>query len=176
MQFVGNPYVWGGTSLTNGADCSGFTMQVFAHFGVSLSHSSWAQSSSGTRVSASEAQPGDLIFYQSSGSATGGHVGIYIGGGKMVSALSSKYGICVSTVDYGKAGPHLPPSAVTPIQTPQSKIRNEFMTAAPDRNGQGAVYPSGGFPSPALSPWRNHVLRQFHGIPGRLQFLDCSRQ
>ena len=104
MQFVGNPYVWGGTSLTNGADCSGFTMKVFAHFGVSLSHSSWAQSSSGTRVSASEAQPGDLIFYQSSGSATGGHVGIYIGGGKMVSALSSKYGICVSTVDYDKAG------------------------------------------------------------------------
>lgn len=104
MQFVGNPYVWGGTSLTNGADCSGFTMKVFAHFGVSLSHSSWAQSSSGVRVSASDAQPGDLIFYQSSGSATGGHVGIYIGGGKMVSALSSKYGICVSTVNYDKAG------------------------------------------------------------------------
>ena len=104
MQFVGNPYVWGGTSLTNGCDCSGFTMQVYAHFGVRLSHSSWAQSSSGTRVSASEAQPGDLIFYQSSGSATGGHVGIYIGGGKMVSALSSKYGICVSTVNYDKTG------------------------------------------------------------------------
>lgn len=104
MQFVGNPYVWGGTSLTNGCDCSGFTMKIYAHFGVSLSHSSWAQSSSGVRVSASEAQPGDLIFYQTSGSSTGGHVGIYIGNGQMVSALSSKYGICVSTVNYDKAG------------------------------------------------------------------------
>lgn len=104
MQFLGNPYVWGGTSLTNGCDCSGFTMQIYAHFGVSLSHSSWAQSRAGVAVSASEAEPGDLIFYQSSGSATGGHVGIYIGNGQMISALSSKYGICISSVNYSKAG------------------------------------------------------------------------
>ena len=104
MQFLGNPYVWGGTSLTNGCDCSGFTMKIYAQFGVSLSHSSWAQSRAGVEVSASEAEPGDLIFYQSSGSATGGHVGIYIGGGQMISALSSKYGICISSVNYDKAG------------------------------------------------------------------------
>ena len=104
MQFLGNPYVWGGTSLTNGCDCSGFTMQIYAQFGVSLSHSSWAQSRSGVEVSASNAEPGDLIFYQSSGSATGGHVGIYIGNGQMISALSSKYGICISNVKYDKAG------------------------------------------------------------------------
>lgn len=104
MQFLGNPYVWGGTSLTNGCDCSGFTMQIYAKFGVSLSHSSWAQSRSGTKVSASQAEPGDLVFYQSSGSATGGHVGIYIGGGQMISALSSKYGICISNINYDKAG------------------------------------------------------------------------
>lgn len=104
MQFLGNPYVWSGTSLTNGCDCSGFTMQIYAQFGVSLSHSSWAQSRSGVEVSASNAEPGDLIFYQSSGSATGGHVGIYIGNGQMISALSSKYGICISNVKYDKAG------------------------------------------------------------------------
>lgn len=104
MQFLGNPYVWAGTSLTNGCDCSGFTMQIYAQFGVSLSHSSWAQSRSGVEVSASNAEPGDLVFYQSSGSATGGHVGIYIGNGQMISALSSKYGICISNVKYDKAG------------------------------------------------------------------------
>ena len=104
MQFIGNPYVWGGTSLTNGIDCSGFTMQVYAHFGVRLSHSSWAQRSAGTAVSASEAQPGDLVFYQSSGSASGGHIGIYIGNGQMVSALGTKWGICVSNINYSKSG------------------------------------------------------------------------
>ena len=103
MQFVGNPYVWGGTSLTNGADCSGFTMQVYRHFGVSMSHSSWAQKSAGVAVSASEAQPGDLVFYRSSGSATGGHVGIYIGNNQIISALGSKWGICISSIS-GKSG------------------------------------------------------------------------
>ena len=103
MQFLGNPYVWGGTSLTNGADCSGFTMQVYRHFGVSMSHSSWAQKSAGVAVSASEAQPGDLVFYRSSGSATGGHVGIYIGNNQIISALGSKWGICISSIS-GKSG------------------------------------------------------------------------
>lgn len=62
-QFVGNPYVWGGTSLTRGADCSGFVMSVFANYGISLPHSSRAQANCGTKISASDAQPGDLFFY-----------------------------------------------------------------------------------------------------------------
>ncbi len=86
LQFVGNPYVWGGTSLTNGCDCSGFTMQVYAHFGYSLPHYSGSQASCGVGVSYANAQEGDLICYS-------GHVGIYIGSGKMVSALGAKYGI-----------------------------------------------------------------------------------
>lgn len=88
-QFVGNPYVWGGTSLTNGADCSGFTMSVFAKFGVSLPHSSAAQASSGVGVSYSQAQPGDLICYS-------GHVAIYMGGGQIVHASNAKDGIKIS--------------------------------------------------------------------------------
>ena len=81
-QFVGNPYVWGGTSLTRGADCSGFVLSVYANYGVYLPHSSRAQAGCGTRISASEAQPGDLFFY---GSGKGiNHVAIYIGNGQMV--------------------------------------------------------------------------------------------
>lgn len=103
-QFIGNPYVWGGTSLTNGADCSGFVMQVYKHFGVSLSHSSYAQRSAGRGVSYSEAQPGDIIFYYSGASASGGHIGIYIGGGQMVSARGAAYGIGVTSVNPNKSG------------------------------------------------------------------------
>ena len=75
-QFIGNPYVYGGESLTEGCDCSGFVKAVYAHFGYSLPHSSWSMASCGTGVSYSQAEPGDIIFYQSSGSPTGGHVGI----------------------------------------------------------------------------------------------------
>ena len=103
-QFIGNPYVWGGTSLTNGCDCSGFVMQVYKHFGVSLSHSSYAQRSAGRAVSYSEAQPGDIIFYYSGASASGGHIGIYIGGGQMVSARGVAYGIGVTSVNPNKSG------------------------------------------------------------------------
>lgn len=103
-QFIGNPYVWGGTSLTNGADCSGFVQAVYAHFGVSLSHSSWAQGASGTAVSYANAEPGDIIFYQSAASATGGHVGIYIGNGQMVNASSPSTGICISSVNPNRSG------------------------------------------------------------------------
>ena len=93
LQFTGNPYVWGGTSLTNGADCSGFVMSVYAHFGVSLPHSSGALRGVGRGVSYSEAQPGDIICYD-------GHVGIYIGGGQLVHASNPSDGIKVSSATY----------------------------------------------------------------------------
>lgn len=97
-QFVGNPYVWGGTSLTNGADCSGFTLSVFAKYGVYLPHSSKAQANCGTRISASEAKPGDLFFYGSGSSIS--HVAIYIGNGQIVHASSKKTGIKISNAFY----------------------------------------------------------------------------
>lgn len=94
LQFKGNPYVWGGTSLTNGADCSGFVMSVYKNFGVSLPHSSTADRSVGSGVgSLAEAQPGDIICYS-------GHVGIYIGGNQIVHASTSKTGIIVSNASY----------------------------------------------------------------------------
>lgn len=96
-QFVGNPYRWGGTSLTKGADCSGFTMSVYANYGVSLPHSSAAQSKYGTKVSLSELQPGDLVFY---GGKRIHHVAIYIGNGQIVHAQSTKTGIVVSSMYY----------------------------------------------------------------------------
>ena len=88
-QFVGNPYVWGGTSLTNGADCSGFVQSVYANFGVSLPRTSYEQQNAGTEVSYADAQPGDLICY-------GGHVAIYMGNGQIVHASNSQDGIKVS--------------------------------------------------------------------------------
>ena len=97
-QFVGNPYVWGGTSLTNGADCSGFTLSIFAKYGVYLPHSSKAQANCGTRISASEAKPGDLFFYGSGSSIS--HVAIYIGNGQIVHASSKKTGIKISNAFY----------------------------------------------------------------------------
>ncbi len=97
-QFVGNPYVWGGTSLTKGADCSGFVMSVFAHFGISLSHSSRAQANEGKSISASELQPGDLVFYSKNGTIN--HVAIYIGNGQVIHASSPSTGIKISKYNY----------------------------------------------------------------------------
>lgn len=88
-QFVGNPYVWGGTSLTDGADCSGFVQSVYKNFGVDLPRTSYEQQNAGTEVSYEDAQPGDLICY-------GGHVAIYMGDGKIVHASNAKDGIKVS--------------------------------------------------------------------------------
>ena len=97
LQFVGNRYVWGGTSLTNGVDCSGFTMQVYAHFGISLPHHAASQPGYGKKIKASEARPGDLFFYGSGGI---GHVGIYIGGGQIVHAANARAGIKISNAYY----------------------------------------------------------------------------
>lgn len=92
-QYIGNPYVAGGTSLTKGADCSGFTFRVYSDFGYSLPRTSFQQRSAGKSVEYSEAQPGDLICYE-------GHVALYIGGGKIVHASSVKTGIKVSNAQY----------------------------------------------------------------------------
>lgn len=95
-QFVGNPYKWGGTSLTEGADCSGFVMSVYANFGVELPHSSAADREVGYEVaSLSEAIPGDIICYS-------GHVAIYIGNGQIVHASTAKTGIIISEANYRK--------------------------------------------------------------------------
>ncbi|MCR5301444.1 MAG: C40 family peptidase [Lachnospiraceae bacterium] len=93
LQFVGCPYVAGGTSLSNGCDCSGFTQGVYSHFGIKIPRSSYAQSADGTEVSYDEAQPGDIIYY-------GGHVGIYIGNNQIVHASTAATGIKISSAFY----------------------------------------------------------------------------
>ena len=92
-QFLGNPYVWGGTSLTNGADCSGVVQSVYAHFGISLPRTSYEQRTAGDEISYAEAQPGDLILYE-------GHVGIYMGDGKIINAMNEAQGIGVCSATY----------------------------------------------------------------------------
>ena len=92
-QFIGNPYVWGGTSLTNGADCSGFVQSVFANFGIALPRTSYEQRSAGVGISYAEAMPGDLICYD-------GHIGIYIGNNQIVNAMSPSQGIGISSATY----------------------------------------------------------------------------
>ena len=89
----GNPYVWGGTSLTNGADCSGFVQSVFAHFGISLPRTTWDMENVGTAVSYDQAVAGDIILYN-------GHVGIYMGNGQIVNAINSAKGIGILPATY----------------------------------------------------------------------------
>ena len=97
-EFLGNPYVWGGTSLTNGADCSGYVLSIFKHFGVKLPRTSREQANYGTPVKVADAKPGDLIFYGNG--KTVNHVAIYIGGGQVIHASSPKTGIRISNVSY----------------------------------------------------------------------------
>ena len=97
-QFIGNPYVWGGTSLTKGADCSGFTLSVFKKYGISLPHYSVSQSQMGTKVSLNDAKAGDLVFYAKGNTVN--HVAIYLGNGQVVHASSPRTGIKISNVGY----------------------------------------------------------------------------
>lgn len=98
MQYVGNPYVYGGNSLTNGVDCSGFTQQVFANYGISLDRTAASQSQGGQSVSLDDLQPGDLLFYDNGGYI--GHVAIYAGDGTVVHASNERTGITVSDYSY----------------------------------------------------------------------------
>ena len=97
LQFVGNPYVYGGTRLTNGADCSGFVMSVFANFGYSLPRVAAAQCDASTKKDISQLEPGDLVFY---GSGYVDHVALYIGDGKIIHASGAATGIKISNYDY----------------------------------------------------------------------------
>lgn len=101
LQFVGNPYVWGGTSLTNGADCSGFVQSVYRNFGVDIPRIASDQANAGLKIPVQEAQPGDLIFYAENGSVY--HVVMYIGNNQVVHASSTATGIKVSNVYREKA-------------------------------------------------------------------------
>jgi cell wall-associated NlpC family hydrolase len=98
LQFVGNPYVWGGTSLTSGTDCSGFTQSVFRDNGISISRTSGSQGAGGREVSLSNIQPGDLLFYSNGGAIN--HVALYIGNGQVVHASTEKTGIKISNAFY----------------------------------------------------------------------------
>ena len=97
-KFLGNPYVWGGTSLTKGADCSGFVLSIYKKYGISLPHYSVSQSKMGTKISLSEAKPGDLIFYAKNGTVN--HVAIYIGNNQVIHASSPRTGIKISNATY----------------------------------------------------------------------------
>ncbi len=100
-QFIGNPYVWGGTSLTDGADCSGYVQRVYSNFGISLPRVSAEQSKVGKQIPVDEAQPADLIFYAKQGSVY--HVVINLGDGQVLNASNKKKGICVSSLDSAHA-------------------------------------------------------------------------
>ncbi len=97
-QFLGNPYVWGGTSLTNGTDCSGFVQSIYKKFGISISRTSRSQATEGTKITIDQAKPGDLIFYSQNGTIN--HVAMYIGGGQVIHASNPKSGIKISKYNY----------------------------------------------------------------------------
>ena len=119
QQFLGNPYVYGGTSLTKGADCSGFVMSVFSHFGISTGRSSRDQAARGKTIPVSEVKPGDLLFY-ASGSYIN-HVGIYVGNGKIIHSSTPATGICYTPSNY-----RTPCKAVTFFDWFWSKVHNHI--------------------------------------------------
>lgn len=98
QQFIGNPYVWGGTSLTHGADCSGYVQTIYATYGIYLPRVAASQALAGKAVRLADAQPGDLVFYSTGGHID--HVAIYIGNGQVVNAASKRSGICIKGVSY----------------------------------------------------------------------------
>lgn len=100
IKFNGNPYAWGGTSLTKGADCSGFTQSVFKSQGINLPRTSKSQAKGGRMVPLNKLNPGDLIFYRKNGNVN--HVALYIGNNKVIHASSPKSGIKISKYDYRK--------------------------------------------------------------------------
>ena len=97
-QFLGNPYVYGGTSLTDGADCSGFTMRIYEHFGIDIGRSSRDQAVKGREIPIESVQPGDLLFYASGDYIN--HVAMYVGGGQIIHASTKKTGITMCTAYY----------------------------------------------------------------------------
>ncbi len=97
-QFLGNPYVYGGSSLTQGADCSGFVMRIYEHFGIQTGRNSREQAANGRMIAIEAVQPGDLLFYASGDTIN--HVAIYIGGGQVIHAASAKTGIIISPANY----------------------------------------------------------------------------
>ena len=100
LKYYGGRYVWGGSTLGRGVDCSGFTMAIYRQFGIKLEHHAATQATQGRRIKASEAKPGDLFFYKRPGHSGIGHVGIYIGGGQIIHAASSRQGIIISSAYY----------------------------------------------------------------------------
>lgn len=105
-QFLGNPYVWGGTSLTKGADCSGFVLSIYKKYGYKLPHYSGSQANCGTKISQNELQPGDLVFYNNDKGVIG-HVAIYIGNNQVIHASSPKTGIIISKCNYRTAAKYV---------------------------------------------------------------------
>ena len=97
-QYLGNSYVYGGTSLTNGIDCSGFTMRIYQHFGYSIPRTSGAQAQASATINSSDARPGDLFFYGSNGHVS--HVAMYIGNGLVIHASNRRTGIKISNAFY----------------------------------------------------------------------------
>lgn len=129
QQFLGNPYVWGGTSLTEGCDCSGYVMQIYREYGYTLPRTSEEQSQCGIKIPAAEARPGDLLFYQKNGKIY--HVLIYMGDGKAINAQSTNTGIVISDVDYSKV-----PWAVRVIDDVNDTLSIRINNGGIEPNGQ----------------------------------------
>lgn len=141
-NFLGNPYIWGGTSLTNGCDCSGFTQQIFANFGYALPRTSRQQAKTGARIPVQEAKPGDLLFYQRE-SGFIYHVMIYLGDGKVIHAGSEATGILISDFNYEKSA-EFAVRIIPEKETAAVDHVNDVDENEDDVENQGAETKSGG--------------------------------